>query len=184
MVETYSNEIIKGTKAFNFTLKDEITSKYIELEKIKGDIATVIIFMCNHCPYVLHIIEQFVDVISQYKTKGIECIAINSNDVNNYPEDSPEKMKLFGQKYNFSFPYIFDETQNIAKKYKAACTPDLFVFDKKLQLSYQGQFDDSTPGNNIPVTGKDLINALDCLIENKENLNPQLKSMGCNIKWK
>ncbi|NQY42262.1 MAG: thioredoxin family protein [Legionellales bacterium] len=185
MVLTDSNQITLGSKAIDFTLEDHLTDTSISLSKYKGDNATVIIFMCNHCPYVLYIIDKFVETIKKFEQQGVKCIAINSNDVDSYPDDSPEKMKEFGLKHDMSFPYLFDETQEIAKSYQAACTPDIYVYDRNLLLRYHGRFDPSSPGtNNEKLSGKDLINALDCIISDKEIPVPQYNSVGCNIKWK
>ena len=141
-------------------------------------------FICNHCPFVIHVNEALVAIANEYAKKGISFIAISSNDVVNYPQDSPEKMAIHAKNKNYPFPYLYDETQDVAKAYDAACTPDLYVFDGNLKLVYRGQLDDSRPGNGIAVTGKDLKHALDCVLENKENTNTQKPSIGCNIKWK
>ena len=141
-------------------------------------------FICNHCPYVKHVQTKLAQLAKDYQEKGIAFIAINSNDIQTYPEDSPEKMKEVAEKLNYSFPYLFDETQEVAKAYKAACTPDFYIFDQNLECVYRGQLDDSRPGNQIPVTGKDLCNALDCLISGTTTSSIQKPSTGCNIKWK
>jgi thiol-disulfide isomerase/thioredoxin len=141
-------------------------------------------FICNHCPYVKHIREQLVEVAKEYQNKGFTFIAINSNDVSTHPDDAPMKMKEVAEQFNFPFPYLFDGSQEVAKSYRAACTPDLYVFDEQRELVYRGQFDNSRPGNGEPVTGKDLKNALDAIIENRELSSVQKPSMGCNIKWK
>jgi thiol-disulfide isomerase/thioredoxin len=141
-------------------------------------------FICNHCPYVKHIIEEVVKVANKYLDDGISFIAISSNDVENYPDDSPEKMQEFADDHHFPFPYLFDETQDVAREFDAACTPDIYVFDSDDKLVYRGQFDDSRPKNDEPVTGKDLRNALTNLL-NGMPINPEQKpSIGCNIKWK
>jgi len=141
-------------------------------------------FICNHCPFVIHVNTELVTLAHDYAKKGIKCIAISSNDVVNYPQDSPEKMKIHAEKEGYPFPYLFDADQSIAKAYDAACTPDFYVFDSNLELTYRGQLDDSRPGNNIPVSGKDLRHALDCLVETLENKTTQKPSIGCGIKWK
>lgn len=184
MALTPSNMLPLDTKAPSFTLYDTISEKNLSLEQLKSDKGTVILFICNHCPYVKHIQHKLVEVARTYIAKGIAVIAINSNDINNYPEDSPEKMQLIAKQLNYPFPYLFDETQSVAKAYKAACTPDIYVFDKNLKCAYRGQFDDSRPGNNIPVSGKDLSNALDNLLSNKPIDPNQIPSIGCNIKWR
>jgi thiol-disulfide isomerase/thioredoxin len=141
-------------------------------------------FICNHCPFVKHVNDELVRLGNDYKDKGIGFVAISSNDVENYPDDSPGLMKIVAQELEYPFPYLYDETQEVAKAYDAACTPDFYVFDKNLKLVYRGQLDDSRPGNDIPVTGKDLRSALNALIDGKEVSDDQKPSLGCNIKWK
>ena len=184
MARTLSNMLPLGTKAPHFNLFDTVSDKEISLTDLKGKVGTVIMFICNHCPFVIHVNPELVNVANEYEEKGISFIAISSNDVVNYPQDGPEKMKVHAKNENYPFPYLYDESQDIAKAYDAACTPDLYVFDKELKLTYRGQLDDSRPGNGIPLTGKDLRHALDCLLENKDNLETQKPSIGCNIKWK
>jgi len=141
-------------------------------------------FICNHCPFVKFVNEQLVQLASDYQPKGISFIAINSNDADNYPEDSPEKMKEYANKLNYPFPYLFDSTQEIAKAYDAACTPDFYIFDKDKKCVYRGQLDDSRPSNGKSTTGADMRNALDAILAGKEVSKNQLPSIGCNIKWK
>ncbi|MCZ7602739.1 MAG: thioredoxin family protein [Melioribacteraceae bacterium] len=184
MAATPSAMVELGTKAPGFNLPDTISGKQISLDEIKSDKATVVMFICNHCPYVIHIIEKLSEVIKEYQKKGISFVAISSNDVQNYPQDSPDKMKEFAEEFNFSFPYLYDETQEVAKAYQAECTPDIFVFDKELKLVYRGQFDDSRPSKDTQVTGKDLTAALDAILEGKHVSEKQIPSVGCNIKWK
>ena len=184
MANTPSNMLPLGTDAPHFELLDTLSDKQIKLEQIKGKNGTVIMFICNHCPFVIHVNSQIVTIANNYIEKGISFVAISSNDVENYPQDSPEKMKLQAVKENYPFPYLYDETQEVAKAYDAACTPDFYVFNNNLKLTYRGQLDDSRPGNSTPITGKDLRHALNCLLENKENLTTQKPSIGCNIKWK
>jgi len=184
MASTPSNMIPIGTQAPNFNLFDTVSKKHLSLENLKGGKGTVIMFICNHCPFVIHINKALVNIANEHTEKGISFIAISSNDVINYPQDSPEKMSLHAENENYPFPYLHDKTQNVAKAYDAACTPDLYVFDGNLKLVYRGQLDDSRPGNGIPVTGKDLKHALDCILKNEENINQQKPSIGCNIKWK
>lgn len=173
-----------GTTAPNFLLPNVLSGKTLSLDSLKSDQGTVVMFICNHCPYVQHIITKIVEVAKDYQAKGIAFIAISSNDVQNYPADSPDKMKENAITHGFTFPYLYDESQAIAKAYDAACTPDFFVFDKQLACVYRGRFDDATPGNKSPVTGKDLTAALDNLLSNTP-INPDQKpSIGCNIKWK
>ena len=184
MAQTPSNMIPLGTQASNFYLLNTITGAHKSLNDLKGKKGTVILFICNHCPFVIHINSEIVKIANYYINLDINFIAISSNDIDIYPQDAPDKMKILAENENYPFPYLFDETQEIAKAYDAACTPDIYVFDSELKLVYRGQFDDSRPGNNIPITGSDLRYALDCLIENKPNERQQKPSIGCNIKWK
>ncbi len=184
MAETLSKMIPLGTKAPDFLLPDTISGKNYSLNDMRGDKATVIMFICNHCPYVIHVIEELVYIPLDYKGKGISFIAISSNDVISHPQDSPENMKKFAEKYRFTFPYLYDSSQDIAQAYSAACTPDFFIFDGELSLKYRGQMDDSRPGNNIPVTGKNIRNVLDNILNDKPVDPVQKPSIGCNIKWK
>lgn len=184
MAETPSNMLPLGTKATEFILPDTRTNQMLSLQKLKSPIATVIMFICNHCPYVKHIQTKLVDVAKHYQTKNIAFIAISSNDINYRTEDGPEFMRQVADTLGFTFPYLFDETQAIAKAYQAACTPDFYIFDKDLLCVYRGRFDNSTPGNNQPVTGLDLTQALDQIIAGKTVSIEQYPSVGCNIKWK
>ncbi|GAA4290677.1 thioredoxin family protein [Aestuariibaculum suncheonense] len=184
MANTPSNMLPLGTKAPLFTLPDTVSDSMVSLERAKGENGTVVMFICNHCPFVIHVNNTLVSIANAYAEKGIAFIAISSNDVVNYPQDGPDKMKVHAKAEGYPFPYLYDETQEVAKAYDAACTPDLYVFDKDLKLTYRGQLDDSRPGNGLPVTGSDLSHALDCLIEGKENTQVQKPSIGCNIKWK
>ncbi|MDH3381459.1 MAG: thioredoxin family protein [Flavobacteriaceae bacterium] len=184
MARTYSNMLAIGTQAPDFSLIDTVSGVNKSLKELQGKIGTVIMFICNHCPFVIHVNEGLVKIANDYQQKGISFIAISSNDVVNYPADSPELMKENAVKNNYPFPYLYDETQEVAKAYDAACTPDIYLFDKHLKLIYRGQLDDSRPQNGIPITGYDLKYAMDCLLENKPNHCPQKPSIGCNIKWK
>ncbi len=184
MAVTPSSMLPLGTPAPNFNLPDTVSGKTLSLNELKSPIGTVIMFICNHCPYVKHIQTKLVETVREYQAKGIHFIAINSNDTESYPEDSPKNMKQEAEKHHYSFPYLFDETQVVAKAYQAACTPDLYLFNAELLCIYRGRFDDSTPGNQIPVTGKDLSAALDALLANKKIDDDQKPSVGCNIKWK
>ncbi|MDM8558595.1 thioredoxin family protein [Candidatus Parabeggiatoa sp. HSG14] len=184
MAQTPSNMMPLGTTAHDFSLLNAVTGKTVTLQGLKSDIATVIMFICNHCPFVKHVQGELVRLANDYQSKGISFIAINANDAANYPDDSPDKMKEVAQKLGYSFPYLFDETQEIAKAYQAACTPDFYIFDKALKCVYRGQLDEARPGNNSPVTGKDIRAALDALLAGQP-INPDQKpSIGCNIKWK
>lgn len=184
MANTPSNMLALGTKAPHFELPDTISNKLLNIDAIRGKNGTVIMFICNHCPFVIHINHELVLMARRYSEKGIAFIAISSNDAINYPQDGPDKMAIHGKKENYPFPYLYDESQEVARAYDAACTPDFYVFDDQLTLVYRGQLDDSRPGNGKPVTGIDLRHALDCLLENKTNATTQKPSIGCNIKWK
>ncbi|BAO74307.1 thioredoxin family protein [Winogradskyella sp. PG-2] len=183
MALTPSNMLPLGTKAPDFDLLDTKDGLQKSLSYLKGNTGTLVMFICNHCPFVVHVNAQLVALSNDYVTKGINCIAISSNDAINYPQDGPEQMKQHAKDNHYPFPYLYDETQDVAKAYDAACTPDFFLFDVNLELVYTGQFDDSRPGNGIPVTGKDLRNAFDALINGKTINSNQKPSMGCNIKW-
>jgi len=184
MARTPSNMLPLGTIAPYFNLVDTISDSFKSLEDLKGDKGTVVAFICNHCPFVIHINEKLVEIANYYQTRGINFIAISSNDVDNYPQDSPKKMKTHALENKYPFVYLYDKSQDVAKAYDAACTPDFYLFDKDLALVYRGQLDNSRPGNDIPVSGEDLIHAIKCLLEGKHNLKTQKPSIGCNIKWK
>lgn len=173
-----------NTIAPAFTLLDTVSNKLRNLDALRGKQGTVIMFICNHCPFVKHIQTELVRISSIYQTKGVAFIAISANDATSYPEDAPDKMKLVAKKLAYPFPFLYDETQKVAKAYHAACTPDLFLFNQALKCVYRGQLDDSRPGNGIPVTGRDLCNALDNLLTGKPIDENQKPSLGCNIKWK
>jgi len=183
MVQTPSKMMPLG-QAPEFTLPDSVTGNNFSLENLKGTNATLVMFISNHCPFVKHIQEELVSLGKDYLPKGVGVIAISSNDVENYPEDSPKEMKLLATSLGYNFPYLYDESQEVARSYDATCTPDFFIFDKRLKCVYRGQLDGSRPGNDVPVTGVDIRNALDSIIEG-ESVNPhQNPSIGCNIKWK
>ncbi len=184
MARTPSNMLPLGTKAPEFNLIDTVSDASISLNGIKGSKGTVIMFICNHCPFVIHVNPEISQLAKDYTNQGISFIAISSNDVKNYPADSPSLMKQNAFDEGFSFPYLYDETQEVAKSYNAACTPDFYIFDKDLKLVYRGQLDDSRPENGIPVTGKDMRNALDAIVDGKEVSKIQKPSIGCGIKWK
>ncbi len=183
MAVTASKMLTLGTPAPNFSLPDT-EGNIVSLADFKEAPALLAIFMCNHCPFVKHILNDLVELAKEYQSKGIAVVGINSNDVANYPEDSPEMMAKLVEETGFTFPYLYDETQEVAKAYQAACTPDFFLFDQDMKLAYRGQMDDSRPGNNVLVTGADLRAAMDAVLAGSE-VNPEQKpSMGCNIKWK
>lgn len=184
MALTPSNMIPLGTVAPAFSLLDTVTGNTVSLNELKGEQATVIMFICNHCPYVIHVNSELVKLGNDYAAKGVKFIAISSNDVVSHPEDSPVKMKVIAAKENYPFPYLYDETQSVAKAYDAACTPDIYIFNKELKLVYRGQLDDSRPSNKIALTGKDVRAALDYLVEGKQVSPHQRPSIGCNIKWR
>jgi len=173
-----------GTTAPNFNLRDVVGDKIVSLKDVQGEKGTVVMFICNHCPYVIHVNEEIVRIANDYRINGFGFVAINSNDVENYPEDSPENMVISAEKNNYTFPYLYDESQETAKAYDAACTPDFYLFDTELKLIYRGQLDDSRPGNMIQVTGRNLREALDSVLNNRPRRKNQKPSMGCNIKWK
>ena len=184
MARTPSNMVSLGTKAPDFSLFDVVSEESKNLNDLKGKNGSVIMFICNHCPYVKHVNKTIVELANKFKDDEVNFIAISSNDVVNYPEDSPELMKLNAEQNKFIFPYLYDESQEIAKKYDAACTPDFYLYDNELKLVYRGQLDDSRPGNGIECDGKDLSYSIKCLIKNIPNDNIQKPSIGCNIKWK
>ncbi len=182
---TPSTMLPLGTTAPDFWLPDTNgDGKTVALADLKGAPALLVVFMCNHCPYVKHIRQGLAQLARDYRPKGVAIVGISSNDVANYPADSPAKMKEEAKSAGYTFPYLYDETQAVAKAYHAACTPDIYLFDRQQKLVYRGQFDDSRPGNGIPVTGKDLRAALDALLAGRPVSPNQKASIGCNIKWK
>lgn len=184
MSKTASTMLPLGTIAPDFELEDVRTGQQVKLRDDMDYRGTVIMFICNHCPYVKHINSQLTTLANEYSSQNIRFLAINSNDIVNYPDDSPQNMIITAEANHYPFPYLFDETQEIAKAYHAACTPDFFVFNDSLSLIYRGQLDDSRPGNNIPVTGDSIRFALNCLLESRPPNLEQRPSLGCNIKWK
>lgn len=184
MVLTYSTMLSLGTKAPEFDLKDVVTGKNVSNATFADKKLLLVMFMCKHCPYVVHIENELAKFSADYASKDIGIVGISSNDAENYQEDSPEKLKEYAERLNFKFPLLFDETQEVAKRYTAACTPDFFLFDKDRKLVYRGQFDDSRRGNSEPVDGKDLRAAIDTALADKPVPEEQKPSTGCNIKWK
>lgn len=184
MAVTPSNMLPLGTKAPHFELVDAISNDTFTLADIQGEKGTVVMFICNHCPYVIHVNEEIVRIANDYRVTGFGFVAISSNDVEKYPQDGPDRMWDVANKNAYPFPYLYDETQQVAKAYDAACTPDFYVFDAELKLVYRGQLDNSRPGNSIPVNGRDLREALDNILNNSPQRKDQKPSMGCNIKWK
>ncbi len=181
---TASTLLPLGTEAPEFILPDSISGKLFGLEELKGEKGTVLMFICNHCPYVKHVNEEIVRLANDYRVSGFGFIAIMSNNVEDYPEDHPELMKKVAEKYHYPFPYLYDQTQDVAKAYHAACTPDFYLFDSELKLIYRGQLDASRPGNGIPANGRDLREALDSVLNNRRVPQPQNPGMGCGIKWR
>lgn len=183
MARTPSTMLALGTVAPDFSLPEPATGKTVSLQDFQGK-PLLVAFICNHCPYVLHIQTAFARMAEEYQAKGIAIVAINANDVANYPDDSPEKMIEQANDVPYTFPYLFDESQQVAKAYQAACTPDFFLFDANHQLYYRGQFDDARPRSDVPVTGKDMRDAMDRLLAGMAAPENQVASLGCNIKWK
>ena len=184
MAMTPSNMMPLGTSAPEFSLLDTVSNNTLSLQQLKGPKGTVIMFICNHCPFVVHVNPELVKLAHDYSKKGIDFIAISSNDAVNYPQDGPDKMTSHAKENSYPFPYLYDETQDVAEAYDAACTPDLYMFNADLKLAYRGQLDDSRPGNGIPVSGSDLRNAIDAIINRNDVDSLQKPSIGCNIKWK
>ncbi len=177
-----SNMLPIGTKAPNFHLKDTVSGNYYSLNDLKSDKATVIMFICNHCPFVIHVNSELVRLAHEYRNQGVSFIAISSNDVGSYPDDDPDKMRLVAKVLRYPFPYLYDKTQEVARAYDAACTPDFYVFGSAMELTYRGRLDASRPGNDEPLDGKDLRAAIDATLAGQVIEN-QYPSAGCNIKW-
>jgi len=185
MSATPSNMLPLGTKAIDFKLIDTVSWQTLSFNDVKGKNGTVVMFICNHCPYVIHINSEIVKIANKYMPKNINFVAISANDVQNYPQDAPHLMTAHVREVGYQFPYLYDETQETAKAYQAACTPDFYVFDKDDKLVYRGRLDESTPKNAEELNGKDLRKALDLMLEGKMILDAEQKpSIGCNIKWK
>lgn len=184
MVKTLSSMLPLGSHAPAFELFNPVTRQMESLQEHRGEHGTLIMFICNHCPFVKHITAELAKLGGEYPAQGVSLIAINSNDADSYPDDSPEKMAQEVQQQGYVFPYLYDETQMVAKSYHAECTPDFFLFDSKLTCVYRGQLDDSRPGNNVLVTGQDLRSAMDAMIAGNNISEIQKPSMGCNIKWR
>ncbi|MGZ8164691.1 MAG: thioredoxin family protein [Methylobacter sp.] len=185
MAATPSNMMPLGTIAPDFGLPDTVTGSHKTLQDLKGEKGTVVMFICNHCPYVLHVKDQLIDIARHYKKEGIQFIAISSNDIKDYPQDAPDKMKGLMESWGHPFSaYLYDESQEVAKAYQAACTPDIYMFDANLACVYRGRLDGATPKNAVPLTGEDLRGALNNLLAGKPISEKQIPSIGCNIKWK
>lgn len=184
MARTESAMLPLGTAAPNFSLSEVVTGKTVDLASAHGTEGLLVMFICRHCPFVKHLEKGLAKLGKDYAGKGMGIVAISSNDAANYPDDAPESLAEQARDLAFSFPYLYDESQSVARAYDAACTPDFFLFDKNLKLAYRGQFDESRPGNDVPVTGKDLRDAIDSLLTGKAISELQKPSIGCNIKWK
>ncbi|CAH1000858.1 Thiol-disulfide oxidoreductase ResA [Neolewinella maritima] len=184
MALTESTMVDIGTQAPDFNLLDTLSGFKLSYKEVRGENGTLVLFICNHCPYVIHTIDALVDVANEYEPKGICTVAISSNDVVNYPVDSPDNMEAFALNNLFTFPYLYDETQEVARAYAAACTPDIYLFDANDKLYYRGRLDDSRPNSGKQVTGHDLRAAMDLLLQGKSSPEPQYPSAGCGIKWK
>lgn len=183
MVKTASTMLSLGTKAPDFQLVN-IDGRTMSLADFHDQSALVVMFICNHCPFVKHLAADLARFATEYQARGVAVVAINSNDTSAHPDDSPERMVHEVEERGYPFPYLFDEDQSVAKAYHAACTPDFFLFDKQQRLVYRGQFDASRPGNGIPITGADLRRAVDCVLADKSVPAEQRPSIGCNIKWR
>jgi peroxiredoxin len=183
MAAVNSTMLPLGTKAPGFSLPDT-TGKIVSLEDFRGSPALLVIFMCNHCPYVKHVREGLSKLVKEYQARHVAVVGISANDVESFPDDSPQRMAEEARLYGYSFPYLYDESQEAAEAYRAACTPDFFLFDAERRLAYRGQMDDSRPGSGKPVTGRDLRAALDAVLEGRPVSQEQKPSIGCSIKWK
>ena len=183
MVQTPSTMLPLGIVAPPFSLPDT-EGRIVALSDFSDRKALLVIFMCNHCPFVVHIREGLVALAKEYQAKGVAVVGVSANDAAAYPDDAPDKLAKAARRYGFTFPYLYDETQKVAKAYRAACTPDFFLFDDNRKLVYRGQMDGSRPGNDVPVTGEDLRTALDAVLEGHSVATEQKPSIGCNIKWK
>ena len=183
MALTESTMLELGTAAPDFALPDVVTGKTVRRDDFRGQKGLLVMFICTHCPYVKHIEKGLAELGSDYAGK-LGVVAISSNDAENYPDDNPEGLKAQAQRLGFKFPYLYDESQAVAHAYDAACTPDIYLFDKDLKLVYRGQFDGSRPGNGVPITGQDLRAALDAVLGGEKPNPDQKASIGCNIKWK
>ncbi len=184
MVKTPSTMLDLGTQAPSFSLPDPVTGRIVYRDDFADTKGLLVAFLCNHCPFVKHIVDEFSAFAAEYQERGLAIVAINPNDIETHPEDSPEQMVAEAGKRGYTFPYLVDESQEIAKSYRAACTPDFFLFDRDFRLVYRGQFDTSRPSLQTPVTGADLRNASDAVLAGIAPTDAQIPSLGCNIKWK
>lgn len=184
MARTPSTMLPLGTEAPDFTLQDVVTGRPVRLADFAGAPALLVMFICNHCPYVIHVRKTLLDVVHGHMDRGLTAVAINANSLETHPQDGPDHMKALATAESWRFPYLFDETQEVAKAYHAACTPDFFLFDADRKLVYRGQLDDARPSNDVPVTGADLTRAIDACLAGEPPLVAQRASLGCNIKWR
>ena len=184
MALTPSTMLPLGTQAPDFSLPDAASGTTVSLADFDGASALLVMFICNHCPYVIHIRDDFGPLAEDYAGKGLKVVAINANDLEKYPQDGPDNMKSLGEELGWAFPFLMDEDQSVAKAYQAACTPDFFLFDANQKLVYRGQWDDSSPGNSNPVNGSDIRAAVDAVLGGSPVPEKQVPAMGCNIKWR
>jgi peroxiredoxin len=183
MVNTPSTMLPLQTEAPDLSLTDAVSGKIVSLADFKGT-AVLVMFICNHCPFVIHVRDEITGLANDYADRELAFVAVNSNSIETHPQDGPDKMKELAGEMGWTFPFLFDSAQEVAKAYRAACTPDFFLFDKNHRLVYRGQLDDSRPSNNVPVTGQDLRAAIDATLAGDVVANEQKPSIGCNIKWK
>jgi len=183
MARTPSTMRALGSAAPDFSLPEPLSGRQVQRSDFSGQ-PLLVLYTCNHCPFVLHILDELVRLLNHYQTQGLAVVAINANDVTRYPDDAPERMAQLAQRSSFAFPYLYDETQAVAQAYQAACTPDFFLYDAAHRLVYRGQFDDARPGNGVPVTGQDLRAAIEAVLAGRAPAAEQRPSLGCNIKWK
>ena len=183
MVETLSSMLPLGTRAPDFSLSDAVSEKTVSLAQFEDAPALLVMFISNHCPFVIHVRNELTRLASEYWKRGVAIVAINSNSIETHPQDAPEHMKALTKELGWEFPFLFDATQEVAKAYRAACTPDFYLFDAEQRLVYRGQLDDSRPGNNVPVTSQDLRAALEAVLAGRAPSIDQKPSIGCNIKW-
>lgn len=184
MALTYSTMMPLEASIPPFSLTDVVSGKTFNQNTLKGERGLLVMFICNHCPYVVHVQEKMTEMANEFLKKGIGMVAISANDVTRYPDDDPVHLKEQAEKLGFNFPYLYDETQSVAKAFDAVCTPDFFLFDDELKCVYRGRMDESSPGNGKPVTGNDLRKAMTDLLEGNSITKDQIPSMGCGIKWK
>ncbi|MBP8725683.1 MAG: thioredoxin family protein [Saprospiraceae bacterium] len=184
MAATPSNMLALGTRAPDFRLPDVVSGRILHFDELSGFEAYLIVFMCNHCPYVVHVLDELLRIAAEYQPRGLCTLGISANDVSSYPQDGPAEMKALATERRFPFPYLYDETQELARAYDAACTPDFYLFDAERKLVYRGRLDESRPGSGLPVTGHDLRNAIEAILSGQAPDAVQYPSIGCNIKWK